>query len=429
MSEKKLLVVPALLKAHVDQYVKKDGTVVQAHDDKRQAAAQKPSGSPYAAARSSVMMSVGAAHKPAAKKMLDAMEAGGDHAEEFGKYHFGASHEIVKKTLQKHGIDVGGGGGAKPAEAGAPADPYGHPQVVGKAEKLQGGDASKAHGFHFAGKEYSASGKEGTSFHDGTPVRHFTEMTGTGHDDGQHVWMDHSGRVHADMKSEVKGLRSDYEAHAKKAAKPTKAAGPKPGHMDVSTLAAGHHLFDKNGQKVDEVESVEKHPMGGLKVNTRAGYSHMVAKDGRNDHGLTNKAPGGAAKPRRAVVRKDAVQAKKKPAELEHVPTFNEGYGFHGEAYRRHLNQIVGERKSTEADVVAANNHAKQSFTAAAHSLVNSGHFEDLKSAGKYLDSKSGRHLYGDANGGDVSKVGWLAQDVKNHKQMESYYASQKKQG
>lgn len=137
-------------------------------------------------------MSVGKDYKPAAKKMLDSMEAGGDHAEEFGKYHFGASHEIVKKTLQKHGIDVGGG---------------------------------------------------------------------------------------------------------------SKPAGPKPGHMDVSTLAAGHHLFDKNGQKVDEVESVEKHPMGGLKVNTRAGYSHMVGKDGRNDHGLTNKAPGGSAKPR-VLVRK-----------------------------------------------------------------------------------------------------------------------------
>lgn len=254
-----------LTKAHVDSYTRKDGTFVQAHDDKRQAAAPafgrgvhhavaaglkdhlisgdhdtfkkvahhlghpewkaapsksdldgldgqklqeahdhlysgkelpqadtKPSGSPYAAARGEVMMSVGKDYKPAAKKMLDSMEAGGDHAEEFGKYHFGASHEIVKKTLQKHGIDVGGG---------------------------------------------------------------------------------------------------------------SKPAGPKPGHMDVSTLAAGHHLFDKNGQKVDEVESVEKHPMGGLKVNTRAGYSHMVGKDGRNDHGLTNKAPGGSAKPR-VLVRK-----------------------------------------------------------------------------------------------------------------------------
>lgn len=148
----KLLVVPALLKAHYDSYTKKDGTFVQAHDDKRQAA------------------------KPAGPKMV-----------------------LPKKP------------------AAAPADPYGHPNVVGKAEKLQGGDASKAHGFHFAGKEFSASGKEGTSFHDKTPVRHFRELTSEGEDSGEHVWMDHSGRVHADDTSSVKRLRGQYEAHAKKA--------------------------------------------------------------------------------------------------------------------------------------------------------------------------------------------------------------------
>lgn len=35
---KKLLVVPALLKAHVQSYTRKDGTFVKEHDDKRQAA-------------------------------------------------------------------------------------------------------------------------------------------------------------------------------------------------------------------------------------------------------------------------------------------------------------------------------------------------------------------------------------------------------
>lgn len=226
----KLLVFPALLKAHVDSYTRKDGTFVKEHDDKRQAA--------------------------------------------------------------------------------APADPYGHPNVVGKADKFEHGDAKDGVYMHFAGKKYVASGKEGTSFHDGTPVRHFKELTGSGNDDGQHIWADHSGRVHADDKSEVKRLRGEYEAHVQKSAKKPaakKPASPKPGHMDVSTLSAGHHLFDKNGQKVDEVESVEKHPMGGFKVNTRAGYSHMVAKDGRNDHGLTNKAPGGAKKPR-VLVRPDQLK-------------------------------------------------------------------------------------------------------------------------
>ncbi len=125
--------IGALVKAHVDQFTKKDGTVVQAHDTKVTAAEAPP-----------------------------------------------------------------------------------HPNVVGHAEKLQGGDASKAHGMHFAGKEYSASGKAGNSNHDGAPVRHFREVTSSGNDDGQHVWMDHGGRVHADAGSEAPRLRKEYEAHAAK---------------------------------------------------------------------------------------------------------------------------------------------------------------------------------------------------------------------
>jgi hypothetical protein len=38
---KKLMVVPALLKAHIESYTRKDGTYVAAHDDQRQAAAPK----------------------------------------------------------------------------------------------------------------------------------------------------------------------------------------------------------------------------------------------------------------------------------------------------------------------------------------------------------------------------------------------------
>lgn len=124
-----------LLKSHVAAYTRKDGAVVQAHDDKRPTAASK----------------------------------------------------------------------------------YDHPNVVGKAEKLQGGDASKAHGMSFAGKEFSASGKEGTSFHDDTPVRHFTELSDED-DSGEHVWMDHKGRVHADGTTEVPRLRKMNEAHVAKSA-------------------------------------------------------------------------------------------------------------------------------------------------------------------------------------------------------------------
>lgn len=221
----KLIVIPALLKAHVDSYTKKDGTFVQSHDDKRQAAAPK-SASPVHASQASRMVA-SHLHKmgwgegklyhaengdhgvaPSNGKISVFKKNGMEHVSSFDHdpYNFTESH--AKALAEKIHGSIGG------------ADPYGHPQVVGKAEKLQGGDASKAHGFHFAGKQYSASGKEGKSFHDGTPVRHFSEMTESGNDDGQHVWMDHSGRVHADSKSEVKGLRAAYEAHAKKAAKP-----------------------------------------------------------------------------------------------------------------------------------------------------------------------------------------------------------------
>lgn len=86
-----------------------------------------------------------------------------------------------------------------------------HPNVVGKAERLQGGDASKAHGMSFAGKKYSATGKTGNSFHDGTPVRHFRE---SGNSSGEDVWLDGEGRVHADSNDDVQRLRERYEALA-----------------------------------------------------------------------------------------------------------------------------------------------------------------------------------------------------------------------
>src|SRR3546814_2675261 len=96
------------------------------------------------------------------------------------------------------------GSAAKPAAKKAPAkkaDAYGHPNVVGKADKMVGGDADDAHTIHFAGKEYLSTGKKGQSMHDGTPVRHFREATGRD-GAGEDVWMDGKGRVHADDRSE-----------------------------------------------------------------------------------------------------------------------------------------------------------------------------------------------------------------------------------
>ena len=85
-----------------------------------------------------------------------------------------------------------------------------HPNIVGHAENLRGGDASTAHGFSFAGKKYSATGKTGKSLHDGTPVRHFRD---TGCSSGEDIWLDDDGRVHADSTDDVRRLRERYEAH------------------------------------------------------------------------------------------------------------------------------------------------------------------------------------------------------------------------
>lgn len=139
-----------LLKSHIDAFTRKDGSVVQAHDDKRVAA--------------------------------------------------------------------------------SPADAYGHPNVVGKPSKMVNGNWTKetgyketehtgkpteAHAIHFAGKKYLSSSKTGTSMHDNTPTRAFNEDDGT--DEGGHrVWLDDKARVHADSTTEVKGLRSKYEAHSAK---------------------------------------------------------------------------------------------------------------------------------------------------------------------------------------------------------------------
>ena len=152
---------PDVLKSHVGSYTRKDGTFVNEHDRKIEAHGVKgmkstpwrktfksqkhfeewldkndggvevhgtreiephndgklaAAGSPYAAARKSVLMAVSKDRHPTAKQMLDEMEAGSDEAEAFNKRHFGASHEIVRGILKDHGIDVGEKGGGSQSE-------------------------------------------------------------------------------------------------------------------------------------------------------------------------------------------------------------------------------------------------------------------------------------------------------------------------
>lgn len=203
---KKPIVKPSLLKAHVKSYTRKDGTFVQEHDDGRQAAAPKPAM---------------ASRKPK-------------------------------------------------------ADPYGHPNVVGHAKmtrheyKPGGGvnthkdveaeDPADADTAHFNGKRYSWTSKTGKSMHDGTELRAFEHE-----ESGHRIWVDSKRRVHADSADEVKGLRAEYEAHAKKA---------KPGRLKKTLLVVRPDLLKahvgsyirKDGTFVKEHDrQIEAHGVKGMK--------------------------------------------------------------------------------------------------------------------------------------------------------------------
>lgn len=96
------------------------------------------------------------------------------------------------------------------ASAGPDEAHGGHPNIVGKGDHGKE-PAATASQVKFQGKEYSSTGKSGTSMHDKTPVREFEHG-----DSGHRVWMDGSSNVHADDSSEVESLRAkndDASAH------------------------------------------------------------------------------------------------------------------------------------------------------------------------------------------------------------------------
>lgn len=227
----------ALQKAHVSSYTRKDGTFVKEHDTSVTA---KPKAEGFGRGDKVKV------HKPG-------QISHGVEGSVIGPSKVKPDHVLIKtldgKTVSHHKDDLAPAV-ARPEKSSG--EQYDHPNVVGHAENLKGGDASKAHGMHFAGKEYSASGKEGKSFHDDTPVRHFREVTGTGEDDGEHVWMDHSGRVHADDTSSVKRLRGEYEAHKGRAgsADKPKSAGGGDKQSFSSHADARRKIADSAGGKV-----------------------------------------------------------------------------------------------------------------------------------------------------------------------------------
>jgi hypothetical protein len=340
-----LVINPSLLtKAHVSAFTRKDGAFVAEHDDKRAAAKPKQAATHDEWAENVKATHGNVAFKKDAKSGAVHAWSGANHV---GSYRFAqggnpASHHVAAKPDAGRGIHHSVAAGLKDHLISGEHETFkkvahhlGHPEWKAAPSKsdLAGVDGKKlqeAHDHLYSGKELPQAESKPAD-----PRAHYAEKRKAAGVHGQAAldaaekarnsqdpahaaeaisavekgWNAHKEAGKAARAVPYPGNSSPWEHHDERASalskmseemhqlhqklsKPaSKKAGPKPGHMDVSNLAAGHHLFDKSGQKVDEVESVEKHPMGGFKVNTRAGYSHMVAKDGRNDHGLTSKAP------------------------------------------------------------------------------------------------------------------------------------------
>lgn len=159
-----------LVKSRVEAYTRKDGTLVAAHDNGKQAAAPKPA----------------AGRRPAAKAHAF------DHPNVVG-------HARDHKVVGEGGRETAGNGDLT------------HPTTTSMS---------------FAGRTYRQSGGSGKSLHDDTPVERFES------DDGHVVWGDAKGRVHADSTDEVESLRKKHAEHEAKqgapAEKPKKARATKP---------------------------------------------------------------------------------------------------------------------------------------------------------------------------------------------------------
>ena len=347
-----------LSKAHVRSYTRKDGTFVKEHDDNRQAAQpEQPSARPAPAQavnaladkHREAMVSKGTAwnHDGVRGKKVPAADvaglpefshkevyghdgetspAGSDFAKPFadkGHQGFVLKHPNGKRSF----VDTQGYGYARyhapvadapagGADAGGAA--YDHPNVVGRAD-FGGKSPEKHYAMKFAGTEYIATGKTGNSMHDQTPVREFEA------EDGHRVWADHAGRVHADSKGEVAGLRKRAEAHGAQSGQ-AKAGQPKAGgYVAPKEGEVGHHehtqygAFFRPGDKVRDGSGKEHEVMEhrGAEVKTYGGGSFHPTKLTHVSSKAGGEKPAPAGEGRSAFKRGDKVKVHK-PGQLSH---------------------------------------------------------------------------------------------------------------
>lgn len=280
---KKLIVFPALLKAHVDSYTRKDGTFVKEHDTSVQAAKPMPEHVQKMVASISES-SAAPEHKKAAIDAIVAQHAGAG----------GASPKLVLPTK-------------KPAATG----PF--------APKLQEGDTVKVTGnVQGAGKTgFIHSTAPSGSFHivehsDGSRSSyHESDLSPHEPDDDDDDDKDHMAKskpvmlVRADMlKAQVKAYTRSDGTFVKEHTTSVQAAAPKPGdvgHHEHATYGA----YFKKGEKVKDRQGNQHEVLShvGPEVKTVSGQSFHSTKLSRvgGDGGKPAAVAPNVAKAKKAV--------------------------------------------------------------------------------------------------------------------------------
>lgn len=285
-----------MLKSHVKGYTTKTGTFVAEHDDKRTAAQPKAPG--IGAQHEALRASSKPGHMDHETNQIaaDHMKAGDQNSL---KQHLQGSDTAARDHVLDHiHPDHWEGLGYNPLNKEKSVREYdakfsGKPAAP-KAEGKPAADAGPADG-EVGHEEHKAYGKY---FKKGDKVK---DNYGKTHDVLSHRGPEvntSGGSYHPTKLHRVDGDKPAAGEAAKqpKTPEPAKPAveAPKEHSVHHSELSEGDALYDKAGQKVDEVESLGRAMRASDRtVHTRAGYSHAT----QNGHlmGLSNKKPGESA--------------------------------------------------------------------------------------------------------------------------------------
>lgn len=362
-----------LLKSHIEAYTRKDGAVVQAHDDKR---VKKPQ-------PSSVSNAISKKHNDSLIRKGTEWDREGIKGRKIPAADVAGLPEYSHKEVYGHDGETSPAGDDFHPDFVAKHDPANHPGFV-----LRHKDGAKSYvdteGAKYA--RYHAPVEAGEDSKPATPAlnAHTKHLRAEGDrraKDGSHTGLSDRDDFHSLASALDKG---DHES-----------AGATLKHMDTEPRDAA----------LDHVHPAHWEKLGFAALNmdrSLARYDKL--------HGAS-----AAKKP-----AKPAAPAKKPAAPA--IKTQNEGYGFHGEAMSQHIRDKHGagtyHGDLSEKDYNEAKEAGHKKFAEAADKLVSGGHFGSHEEARDYLDSTHGRHLHDGASfhGGDVSKVPWLAKDVKSYK-------------